>query len=70
MNKQWKIDIAQIYDKFPKALKTYKNKCLMKSVALDSLLLYDIDSGVAQAIEVAEKLVDWILSLRKNRLLR
>ncbi|MBR2265470.1 MAG: hypothetical protein IJ882_02165 [Paludibacteraceae bacterium] len=58
MNKQWKIDIAQIYDKFPKALKTYKNKCLMKSVALDSLLLYDIDSGVAQAIEVAEKLVD------------
>ena len=58
MNKQWKEDISRIYSALPVKLKTYKNKCLLKSVALDSLLLDDFGSGVAQAIDVADALVD------------
>lgn len=56
--KEWKKDIAEIYDGFPDKLKNYKNKVLMKSVALDWLLLEDFGRGVPQAIDAVDALVD------------
>lgn len=49
----FKDDIVKIYDGFPDKLKTYKNKCLMKSVALDWLMLQDIEAGNTQAMDAA-----------------
>ena len=58
MNKQWKQDIADIYESLPDKLKTYKNKVILKSVALDWLLLKDFGAGNGLAIDVADAIVD------------
>ena len=70
MNNQWKEDIARIYEGLPHALKTYKNKCLLKSVALDWLLLEDFGAGVAQAVDVADVLVDLEVDRSEHQLAR
>lgn len=49
----FKEDIAKIYSDFPDKLKTYKNKCLLKSVALDWLMLQDIEKSEPTAMDAA-----------------
>ena len=54
----WKKEIARIYDALPDKLKNYKNKVLLKSVALDWLLLEDFQNDVDLAVKAVSAVLE------------
>lgn len=54
----WKKEIARIYAALPDKLKNYKNKVLLKSVALDWLLLEDFQNDVDLAVKAVSAVLE------------
>ena len=52
----WKQEIEDIYSLLPDKLHNYPQKCMLKSVALDWLLLEDISNGIPEAVSAGTEL--------------
>lgn len=55
---EWKDELERIYALLPDKLHNYPQRVMLKSVALDWLLLQDIESNKQEALEVGAKLYE------------